>query len=253
MAGSTTSPSRGHPGTHACSVAGWQRLWMRALRRRSQRNRFDWKRMERMTKILWPRITIRPPMARPAVCRQAPEVGAGWINVHVRICAGGAQQCAFLPRLGGRARATTLPTRPRQTRHRGRTFPACPHRARPVDRPVEGMWKTRIGITGNRRKSPDPALIQNMDAFHAVVALPGSRRGWSPPGLEDRAGFRVILKYHQHNDTGGTCRLRRSEGPAILPASSWLTIPVLNLWQYVFIQSIWKVLKKQLVLVLAFR
>ena len=37
-------------------------------------------------------------LARPAACRQSPEVGAGWINVHVRICAGGAQQCAFLPR-----------------------------------------------------------------------------------------------------------------------------------------------------------
>ena len=38
-----------------------QRLWMRALRRRSQRNRFDWKRMERMTEILWPRASIRHP------------------------------------------------------------------------------------------------------------------------------------------------------------------------------------------------
>ena len=32
-----------------------------------------------------------PPVARPAVPRQAPEIGAGWISVHVRICAGGAQ------------------------------------------------------------------------------------------------------------------------------------------------------------------
>ena len=39
-------------------------------------------------------------MAGPAVCRQAPEVGAGWFSDHVRICAGGAQQCAFLPQLG---------------------------------------------------------------------------------------------------------------------------------------------------------
>ena len=31
-----------------------QRPWMRALRRRSQRDRFDWKRLERMTRILWP-------------------------------------------------------------------------------------------------------------------------------------------------------------------------------------------------------
>ncbi len=37
-------------------------------------------------------------MAGPAVCRQAPEVGAGWASVHVRICAGGVQQCASLPR-----------------------------------------------------------------------------------------------------------------------------------------------------------
>ena len=34
-------------------------------------------------------------------CRQSPEVGAGWFNDHARICAGGAQQCAFLPQLRG--------------------------------------------------------------------------------------------------------------------------------------------------------
>ena len=38
-----------------------QRLWLRALRRRSQRHRFDWKRLERMTEILWPRVSIRHP------------------------------------------------------------------------------------------------------------------------------------------------------------------------------------------------
>ena len=39
-----------------------QRLWrMRALRRRSQRARFDWKRLERMTELLWPRVSIRHP------------------------------------------------------------------------------------------------------------------------------------------------------------------------------------------------
>ena len=38
-----------------------QCLWMKALRRRSQRHRFDWKRMERMTEILWPRASIRHP------------------------------------------------------------------------------------------------------------------------------------------------------------------------------------------------
>ena len=38
-----------------------QRLWMRALRRWSQRARFDWKRLERMSEILWPRVSIRHP------------------------------------------------------------------------------------------------------------------------------------------------------------------------------------------------
>ena len=31
------------------------------------------------------------PVAGPAVCRQSPEVGAGWLRDHVQICAGGAQ------------------------------------------------------------------------------------------------------------------------------------------------------------------
>ena len=35
-----------------------QRRWMRALRRRSQRARFSWKRLERMTEILWLRASI---------------------------------------------------------------------------------------------------------------------------------------------------------------------------------------------------
>ena len=38
-----------------------RRLWMAVLRRRSQRHRFAWKRMERMTELLWPPIRIRHP------------------------------------------------------------------------------------------------------------------------------------------------------------------------------------------------
>ena len=38
-----------------------QRLWMRALRRRSQRARFNWRRLGRMTQLLWPRVAIRHP------------------------------------------------------------------------------------------------------------------------------------------------------------------------------------------------
>ena len=38
-----------------------RRLWMRALRRRSQRARFSWRRLGRMTDILWSRVSIRHP------------------------------------------------------------------------------------------------------------------------------------------------------------------------------------------------
>ena len=38
-----------------------KRLWMRALRRRPRRHNFSWKRMQRMTELLWPRVTIRHP------------------------------------------------------------------------------------------------------------------------------------------------------------------------------------------------
>ncbi len=38
-----------------------RRLWMRALRRRSQRARFSWRRLVRMTDILWSRVSIRHP------------------------------------------------------------------------------------------------------------------------------------------------------------------------------------------------
>ena len=53
--------------------------------------------LERMTEILWPRASIRHPWPDQRFAVKAPEVGAGWFNDHVRICAGGAQQCAFLP------------------------------------------------------------------------------------------------------------------------------------------------------------
>ena len=37
------------------------RMWHRALRRRSQRDRFAWKKIERMKELLWPPVTIRHP------------------------------------------------------------------------------------------------------------------------------------------------------------------------------------------------
>ena len=45
----------------ALAVFSAPALWMRALRRRSQRARFSWKRLERMTEILWSRASIRHP------------------------------------------------------------------------------------------------------------------------------------------------------------------------------------------------
>ena len=38
-----------------------KRLWLRALHRRSQRSRSTWQRLERLTKSLWPRASIRHP------------------------------------------------------------------------------------------------------------------------------------------------------------------------------------------------
>ena len=58
-----------------------------------------------------PQAAARIRKAADAVCRQSPEVGAGWFNDHVRICAGGAQQYAFLPQLrGGGSPAMGIPT-----------------------------------------------------------------------------------------------------------------------------------------------
>ena len=112
-----------------------QRLWMRALRRRSQRARFSWEATGAHDRNPVATRLHPPPMAGSAVYRQAPEVGAGWFNDHVRICAGGAQQCAFLPQLrggGGARRATGVPTAtaraPRLTADRG--GPAARQRAR---------------------------------------------------------------------------------------------------------------------------
>ena len=68
-----------------------QRRWMRALRRRSQRARFSWKRLERMTEILWPRASIRHPWRTSGL----PSSTRGRSRMVQR--SGSALQCAFLP------------------------------------------------------------------------------------------------------------------------------------------------------------
>ena len=68
-----------------------KRLWLRALRRRSQRDRFSWERLDALCGRLWPRVSILHPWpAQRTICRHALEVGAVCANAHVRICAGGA-------------------------------------------------------------------------------------------------------------------------------------------------------------------
>ena len=42
-------------------VARLKRLWLKAIRRRSQRDRFGWHDLERMTARFWPKLTIRHP------------------------------------------------------------------------------------------------------------------------------------------------------------------------------------------------
>lgn len=50
------------------------RLWMKVVRKRSQRaHRFNWKRLERMKELLWPKITIRHPWPEQRFSRQYPR------------------------------------------------------------------------------------------------------------------------------------------------------------------------------------
>ncbi len=75
-----------------------QRRWLRALRRRSQRDRFSWRRLRRMTELLWPSVRIRHPWPTQRFgWPSTPKVGAGCLNGHVRICAGGGRKLPFLP------------------------------------------------------------------------------------------------------------------------------------------------------------
>ncbi len=88
-----------------------QRLWLRAIRRRSQRHRFDWKRMERMTELLWPpirhpwpdqRFTVKHPRPDRLTSKSGSVRGGGG--------GGGAQQCTSLPQLRGDRGNPVLPT-----------------------------------------------------------------------------------------------------------------------------------------------
>ena len=133
-----------------------------------------------------------PPMAGPAVCRQSPEVGAGWFNDHVRICAGGAQQYAFLPQLSasqdrvddaGEPVQLGPPDRLRPTvARRGRIAQHLLHRAtvdaepparlvmaqtlvdnRPVEPPHRAPRRTSPAPRHNRKGTMSGAILRRRD------------------------------------------------------------------------------------------
>ena len=71
-----------------------KRMWLTVLRRRSQKDRFNWARINALSITYWPAVKIRHPWPRHrlAVKRNntRPKGGAGCLGGHVRICAGGA-------------------------------------------------------------------------------------------------------------------------------------------------------------------
>ena len=66
-----------------------KRQWIRVLRRRSQKDRFTWDKVDLLAMVFWPRLQDHAPMAEHALRRQSPEVGASCLNGHAGICAGG--------------------------------------------------------------------------------------------------------------------------------------------------------------------
>ena len=81
--------------TNADALAAFRdrviQLWRRLLRRRSQKDRTTWERIEALAErwLPKPRITHSWPSDRFAVKHPRWEPYAG--NLHVRFCAGGAQ------------------------------------------------------------------------------------------------------------------------------------------------------------------
>ena len=72
-------------------------MWWQVLRRRSQRDRSSWERLDALCRDYWP----ESPSSTRGQRSDLPsglKAGAGCINVHVRIRAGGGQQWPSLPR-----------------------------------------------------------------------------------------------------------------------------------------------------------
>ena len=144
-------------------------------------------------------------MAGPAVCRQSPEVGAGWFNDHVRICAGGAQQCAFLPQpRGAPGNRHSYRNRGRGNHGRGRyggvgISARCPGlpggvrglrggpgvRSRALSGPDPGG-----GRLGGARSVADPGLGESIREGRPSIAVLGRGADAGGRGIADRAAAR---------------------------------------------------------------
>jgi len=87
------------------------RLWHRTLRRRSQKGRFTWERMERLAGDWLPSTSKLPPLAKCAICRQTLEVKTGCPNWARCIPGGGTYSITAAARassVGGMAIPSTF-------------------------------------------------------------------------------------------------------------------------------------------------
>jgi RNA-directed DNA polymerase len=76
------------------------RHWRRSLRRRSQRSRLDWERMNRLA-VRWLPRSRPAPLARATLRRHDPRQEPSALDAHAGICAGGRRQRRSLPRSTG--------------------------------------------------------------------------------------------------------------------------------------------------------
>ena len=69
-----------------------RQLWMRILRRRSQKARYPWEQLTALCQKLWPKVRILHTWPDERFAVQTPEIGAACPSGHVWICTGGAGQ-----------------------------------------------------------------------------------------------------------------------------------------------------------------
>jgi group II intron reverse transcriptase/maturase len=74
-----------------------KRLWLKSLRRRSDKHRMTWDRMLRLAARWLPQPRIVHPWPDARFDVKHPKEEPDGVKPHVRICTGGARQLAFLP------------------------------------------------------------------------------------------------------------------------------------------------------------